>query len=72
MKSLEVQIEEATKAGPGSLYFASQLASLTDKSSTFDRLTGVETRLAEYRSRFKDSDPLVQKLERERNTWYDI
>ena len=68
VKSLEVQIEEATKAGPGSLYFASQLASLTDKSSTFDRLTGVETRLAEYRSRFKDSDPLVQKLERERNT----
>ena len=61
-------IQEATKAGAGSLYFASQLASLTDKSSTFDQLTSVETRLAELLSRFKDSDPLVQKLQRERNT----
>ena len=68
VKALEVQIQEATKAGAGSLYFASQLASLTDKSSTFDQLTEVETRLAEYRSRFKDSDPLVQRLQRERNT----
>ncbi|EAQ70119.1 Wzz/FepE/Etk N-terminal domain-containing protein [Synechococcus sp. RS9917] len=68
VKALEVQIQEATKAGAGSLYFASQLASLTDKSSTFDQLTSVETRLAELRSRFKDSDPLVQKLQRERNT----
>ena len=68
VKSLQVQIQEATKAGTGSLYFASQLASLTDKSSTFDQLTSVETRLAEYRSRFKNNDPLVQRLERERNT----
>ncbi len=68
VKALQIQIEEASKAGPGSLYFASQLASLTDKSSTFDQLTSVETRLAELRSRFKDNDPLVQKLERERNT----
>ena len=67
-KALEVQIEAATKAGAGSLYFASQLASLTDKSSTFDQLTTVETRLAELRSRFKDSDPLVQRLQRQRNT----
>ena len=28
----------------------------------------METRLAEYRSRFKESDPLVQKLVRERKT----
>ena len=68
VKALEVQIQEATKAGAGSLYFASQLASLTDKSSTFDQLTAVETRLAEYRSRLKDSDPLVQRLQRERNS----
>lgn len=68
VKALQVQIQEATKAGAGSLYFASQLASLTDKSSTFDQLTSVETRLAELRSRFKDNDPLVQKLQRERNT----
>ena len=34
VKQLELQIAEATKAGAGSLYFASQLASLTDKSST--------------------------------------
>jgi succinoglycan biosynthesis transport protein ExoP len=68
VKSLEVQIKEASKAGAGSLYFASQLASLTDKSSTFDQLTEVETSLAEYRSRFKDNDPLVQRLQRERNT----
>ena len=66
--ALEVQIEEAQKAGAGSLYFASQLASLTDKSSTFDKLTLVETRLAELRSRLQDSDPLVQKLQRERST----
>tara|TARA_B100000674_G_scaffold499266_1_gene543378 strand:- start:1308 stop:3065 length:1758 start_codon:yes stop_codon:yes gene_type:complete len=68
VKALKVQIQEATKAGAGSLYFASQLASLTDKSSTFDQLTSVETRLAELRSRFKDNDPLVQKLQRERDT----
>ena len=29
VKALEVQIQEATKAGAGSLYFASKLASLT-------------------------------------------
>ena len=68
VKALELQIQEATRAGAGSLYFASQLASLTDKSSTFDKLTAVETRLAEYRSRFKDNDPLVQRLQRERDT----
>ena len=68
VKALEVQIKEATKAAAGSLYFASQLASLTDKSSTFDQLTSVETRLAELRSRFKDSDPQVQRLQRERKT----
>ena len=66
VKALEVQIKEAVKAGAGSLYFASQLASLTDKSSTFDQLTTVETRLAELRSRFKDNDPLVQRLMRQR------
>ena len=64
--ALQVQIKEATRASSGSLYSASQLASLTDKSSTFDKLTIVETRLAEYRSRFKDNDPLIQKLERQR------
>ena len=68
VKALEVQIQQAKKAGTGSLYFASQLASLTNKSSTFDRLTEVETRLAEYRSRFKENDPLVQKLMRTRAT----
>ena len=68
VRSLEVQIQETIKAGSGSLYFASQLASLTDKSSTFDQLTSVETRLAEMRSRFKDNDPLVQTLERRRKT----
>ena len=67
VKQLELQIAEATKAGAGYLYFASQLASLTDKSSTFDKLTSVETRIAEYRSRLKDSDPLVQRLKRERS-----
>ena len=66
VKALEMQIEEATKAGEGSLYFASQLASLTDKSSTFDQLTMLETRLAEMRSRFKDNDPMLKKLQRER------
>ena len=68
VKALEVQIKQATEAAAGSLYFASQLASLTGKSSTFDQLTSVETRLAEVRSRFKDSDPHVQRLQRARKT----
>ena len=62
--ALKVQIREATKAGGDSLYFAS----LSGKSSTFDQLTALEARLAEYRSRFKDNDPLVQRLQRERDT----
>ena len=66
--ALEVQIQAAESAGTGSIYFASQLGSMTNKSSTFDQLTAVETRLAELRSRFKDNDPLVKKLERVRNT----
>jgi capsular polysaccharide biosynthesis protein len=66
VKALEIQIQEARKAGAGSLYFASQLASLTDKSSTFDQLTRIETEIAEKRSRFRDTDPIVQKLLRER------
>ena len=68
IKTLEVQIQQATKTDADSPYFASQLTSLTNKSSTFEQLTLVETRLAEYRSRFKESDPLVQKLVRERKT----
>ena len=44
VKALQVQITEANKAVAGSLYFASQFSSLTDKSSTFDKLTSVETR----------------------------
>jgi hypothetical protein len=66
VKALEIQIQEARKAGAGSLYFASQLGSLTDKSSTFDQLTRIETEIAEKRSRFRDADPIVQKLLRER------
>ncbi len=66
--ALEVQIKEASQAGAGSLYFASQLGSLTDKSSTFDQLTSLESILAEYRSRFKESDPLITRLERERRS----
>ena len=68
VKALQIQIQEATKASAGSLYFASQLASLTNKSSTFDQLTTVESRLAELRSRLKDNDPLVKKLQRQRDT----
>ena len=68
VKALEVQIREAETADAGSLYLASQLSSLTDKSSTFDKLTSVETRLAELRSRLKDNDPLVKRLERQRST----
>ena len=68
VKALEVQILEASKAKPGSIYFASQLAALTDKSSTFDQLTKVESQLAELRSRLKDADPLVQRVQRLRNT----
>ena len=68
IKALEVQILEARKAKSGSIYFASQLAALTDKSSTFDQLTSVESQLAELRSRLTDADPLVQKLQRQRNT----
>ena len=63
---LEVQIKAAQQAGKGSIYFASRLGSMTDKSSTFDQLTSVETQLAEYRSRFKPGDPLIQRLERRR------
>ncbi|KZR90603.1 Wzz/FepE/Etk N-terminal domain-containing protein [Synechococcus sp. MIT S9508] len=68
VKALEVQIQEVNRAGAGSVYFASQLSSMTDKSSTFDKLTAVEVRLSELRSRLKNNDPLVAKLERERNT----
>ena len=66
--ALEVQIKAAEKAGTGSIYFASRLGSMTDKSSTFDQLTTVETALAEYRSRFKEGDPFIQRLERRRET----
>jgi uncharacterized protein involved in exopolysaccharide biosynthesis len=66
--ALEVQIREAQKAGAGAIYFASQLGSTTDKSSTYDQLTSIETELAERRSRFKDIDPIVQRLQRERDT----
>ena len=46
--TLEVQIQAAEKAGASSIYFASQLGSMTDKSSTFDQLTIVETQLSEF------------------------
>ena len=68
VKALQIQIREAIKATAGSLYSASQFAPLTNKSSTFDKLTSVETRLAEHRSRFKETDPQVQRLERMRKT----
>ena len=66
VRALQVQIRAAQTAGSGSIYFASQLGAMTDKSSTFDQLTAVETKLAELRSRLKDNDPLVKKLQRRR------
>ena len=66
VKALEVQIKEVRKVISGSLYFASQLSSLTDKSSTFDELTRLESRLADLRSRLRENDPTVQKLVRKR------
>lgn len=66
--ALQVQIQEAKRAGNGSIYFASQIANLTDKSSTFDQLTRIEVELAEKQSRFKENDPLVTRLKRMRKT----
>ena len=68
IRSLKVQIAAAENAGAGSIYFASQLAATTDKSSTFDKLTFVETRISELKSRLRDNDPLIKKLERERTS----
>ena len=64
--ALEVQIREAIKASPDGLYMASQISSRLDDSDTFSKLTNVEARLAELRSRFTENDPLVQRLKRER------
>ena len=64
LKALEVQIQAAKKAGADSIYYASQLGTMSD--ITFNQLTTVDTRLADLRSRLRDSDPLVQRLQRER------
>ena len=64
LKVLEVQIQAAKKAGADSIYYASQLGTMSDL--TFNQLTTVDTRIADLRSRLRDSDPLVQRLQRER------
>lgn len=66
--NLNLQIREAKRAGYTAIYFASQVANLTDQSSTFDKLTKIETELAEKRSRFKPNDPIIKRLERVRRT----
>ena len=64
IKGLEVQIEEATKQEQVAftLHHNSPLLMVVH----LYQLTSVETRLAELRSRLKDNDPLVEKLEREK------
>lgn len=68
LNALQVQINQARKAGSQVLYIASETAARTDKGSTFDQLTLVETELAEKRSRLRPNDPIVQRLERERQS----
>ncbi|MCP9779127.1 MULTISPECIES: Wzz/FepE/Etk N-terminal domain-containing protein [Cyanobium] len=68
LNALEVQISQARKAGAQVLYIASETAARTDKGSSFDQLTLVETELAEKRSRLRPNDPIVQRLERERQS----
>ncbi len=68
LNALQVQISQARKAGSQVLYIASETAARTDKGSTFDQLTLVETELAEKRSRLRPNDPIVQRLERERQS----
>jgi succinoglycan biosynthesis transport protein ExoP len=64
---LELQLRQAKAAGSQLLFIASETAARTDKGSTFDALTAIESQLAEKRSRLKQGDPLVQRLERERD-----
>ena len=68
LNALQVQLDQARKAGSQVLYIASETAARTDKGSTFDLLTNVETELAEKRSRLRPNDPIVQRLERERQS----
>ena len=62
LNALEVQLDQARKAGSQVLYIASETAARTDL------LTNVETELAEKRSRLRPNDPIVQRLERERQS----
>ena len=64
--ALETQIEEALNAGAGSFISPRNLLP-HGQVVHLDKLTYVETRLAELRSRFKNNDPILQKLERERS-----
>jgi succinoglycan biosynthesis transport protein ExoP len=64
--ALQLQRNQARAAGNQLLYIASETAARNDKSSTFDALTGIESQLAEKRSRLRPGDPIVQRLERER------
>ena len=64
--TLQLQLQQARSAGNQLLYIASESGSRNDKNSTFDALTAIESQLAEKRSRLKQGDPLVQRLERER------
>lgn len=64
---LQLQLRQAKAAGNQLLFIASETAARTDKGSTFDSLTAIESQLAEKRSRLKQGDPLVQRLERERD-----
>ena len=72
IKSIEVQIDAFKKADKGSIYFASQLNSLNDKVSSFDRLSLIELKLAELKSRFTNSDDLIVKYEREKEALIDF
>jgi len=66
--SLELQIVQAQKASNQLLYIASESGARTDKASAFDRLTEIDQRIAEMRTRFKPIDPSIRRLEKERSS----
>jgi len=66
--TLELQIKQAQKASNQLLYIASESGAKTDKASAFDRLTAIDQRISEMRTRFKSNDPTIRRLQAERSS----
>ncbi len=72
VKSIELILKEINKDEEGAIYTSSKIFPLTQKESSFEELSRIDRELSAKLARFKENDPVIQRLRRERGAMIEF